>query len=86
MLVTSDQRLKISLNGDDLVSRGREDKEKLLTGLKEKLESLTYDKLMEQEATRAENMIKQLNYIPLPAHAVIRVRVKRRNKTKIKLV
>jgi hypothetical protein len=65
---------EISMNGDDLVSRGREDKEKLLTGLKEKLESLTYDKLMEQEATRAENMIKQLNLMPLPPHAVIRIR------------
>lgn len=65
---------EISMNGDDLVSRGREDKEKLLTGLKEKLESLTYDKLMEQEATRAENMIKQLNYIPLPPSCIIRIK------------
>jgi hypothetical protein len=65
---------ELSLNGDDLVSRGREDKEKLLTGLKEKLELLTYDKLMEQEATRAENMIKQLNLMPLPPTCIIRIK------------
>lgn len=63
----------ISLNGEDLVSQGREDKEKLLTGLKEKLESLTHDKLMEQEATKAEMMVKLNSYIPLPPKAVIQM-------------
>ena len=57
---------EVSLNGSDLVSQGREDKEKLLTGLKEMLDTMTYDKLVELQATRAENMIKQLRYVPMP--------------------
>jgi hypothetical protein len=58
--------VSISLNGDQLISDGKEEKEKLLTALKEKLESLSYDKLMEREATKAEMMAKQLSYIPIP--------------------
>jgi hypothetical protein len=48
------------------VSTGREDKERLLTQLKEFLDNLTNAKLMEQQALLAENMQKQLKYVPMP--------------------
>ena len=50
----------LTLNGGDLVSTGREDKEKLRTQLREMLDTLTYDKLVEVAALRAENIQKQL--------------------------
>lgn len=57
----------LQLNGDDLVTQGREDKEKLLygdNGLIAKLESLTYDKLAEKEANKAESLLKQMSVVP----------------------
>jgi len=57
---------EVSLNGGDLISQGREDKEKLITSLKEMLDTMTYDKLIEMQALRAENMNKQLKYVPIP--------------------
>jgi hypothetical protein len=57
---------EVSLNGTDLISQGREDKEKLVTTLKEMLDTMTYDKLVEMQSLRAENMNKQLKYIPVP--------------------
>jgi hypothetical protein len=56
----------VTLNGGDLQSKGREDKKELVTKLKEMLETLTYDKLIEGAATRAENLTKQLSKIPMP--------------------
>ena len=56
----------LQLNGTDLVSQGREDKDKLITGLKEMLDTMTYDKLMETQAARAESVNKQLKYVPMP--------------------
>ena len=56
----------LQLNGDDLVSSGKEDKDKLMTTLKETLDNLTYDKIAEREATKAENMVKQLAFVPMP--------------------
>ena len=56
----------LQLNGDDLVNQGKEDKEKLMTSLKETLDNLTYDKIAEREASKAENMVKQLALIPMP--------------------
>ena len=56
----------VQLNGDDLISQAREDKTRLYDELKELLESLTYDQLVEREATKAENMMKQLRTIPVP--------------------
>jgi hypothetical protein len=56
----------LQLNGENLVSTAREDKDKLLTQLKEFLDTLTNAKLMEQQALLAENMQKQLKYIPMP--------------------
>ena len=56
----------LSLNGTALVTQGREDKDKLKTQLKEMLETMTYDKLMETAAARAESINKQLKYVPMP--------------------
>ena len=55
----------LTLNGADLVSRGREDKAELKLSIREMLETMTYDKLMEIAATRAENVNKQLKYVPI---------------------
>jgi hypothetical protein len=56
----------LSLNGSDLISQGREDQNSLRDKLKEMLESLTYDKLIEIQSTRAEQIQKQLKYVPVP--------------------
>lgn len=56
----------VTLNGGDLTAKGREDKKELVVKLKEMLETLTYDKLIENAATRAENLTKQLSKVPVP--------------------
>jgi len=56
----------VTLNGGDLMAKGREDKKELVTKLKEMLETLTYDKLIETSAARSENITKQLSKIPIP--------------------
>jgi len=56
----------VTLNGSDLVSKGREDRKEFITKLKEMLDTMTYDKLIEQQATRSENLSKQLKFIPPP--------------------
>ena len=57
---------ELTLNGTDLVSQGREDQTNLKTELKEMLETLTYDKLIEVAAARSESIQKQLKFIPMP--------------------
>lgn len=57
---------ELTLDGDTLLSQGREDKEKLTTTMKETLNDLTYDKIAERDAARAENMVKQLGFVPIP--------------------
>lgn len=60
---------ELQLNGDELVTQGREDKKDLMYGdggLITKLDGLTYDKLAEKEAARAENVMKQLQMMPIP--------------------
>ena len=54
------------LNGGDLISQGREDQGKLKDNMKEWLESLTYEKMVEGEANKAENLQKVLRTIPIP--------------------
>jgi len=56
----------VTLNGSDLTAKGREDKKELVTKLREMLDTLTYDKLIETAATRAENLTKQLSKVPIP--------------------
>lgn len=63
--------VSVSLNGDQMLSDGKEDKDKLLTALKEKLDSLSYDKIAEREFTKAEFMSKQLALQALPPKVVI---------------
>ena len=57
---------EVSLNGTDLISQGREDKKDLVTQLKEMLDTMTYDKLLEISSTRAELLQKQLKFVPMP--------------------
>lgn len=56
----------LQLNGSDLISQGREDKENLKTKLGEMLEELTYSKMLEDEAAAAENLQRILRQIPMP--------------------
>jgi hypothetical protein len=56
----------LQLNGADLVSQGRDDKDKLQTQMKEFLENFTHTKMLENDALAAENLQKQLRYIPMP--------------------
>ena len=55
----------VTLNGSDLVSKGREDKKDLVTKLREMLDTLTYEKLLETSALRSENIMKQLRHVPV---------------------
>ena len=57
---------EVTLNGTDLISQGREDQTSLKTQLREMLDTLTYDKLVEIQSTRAEQMQKQLRFVPMP--------------------
>lgn len=56
----------LQLNGEALVSQGREDKDKLQTQMKEFLAQLTHQKLLEADALAAESLNKQLRYVPMP--------------------
>jgi hypothetical protein len=57
---------ELQLNGEDLVSQGREDKDKLKDQLREWLSNLTNAKLVEQQANLAEQLQKQLRFVPPP--------------------
>lgn len=56
----------LSLNASDLKSEASSEKERLRTELKEMLDGLTYDKLIEAQATEAENLQRLLKTIPIP--------------------
>lgn len=56
----------LQLNGSDLISQGKEEKEKLMTTLKEMLDSMTYDKLIESQAAHVDNLQKVLRGVPIP--------------------
>lgn len=57
---------EVRLNGDALMTQGREDKEKLTTQMKEFLAQLTKQKLIEADALAAESLNKQLRYTAFP--------------------
>ena len=61
----------LQLNGEDLISQAREDKDKLHTELKELFESLTYDKLIAMEAEKAENLNRMMKFIPMSRPIII---------------
>jgi len=56
----------LQLNGTDLISQARESQDKLKTSMKEWLESLTYEKMIEGEAAKAENLQRVLRTVPMP--------------------
>lgn len=56
----------LQLNGSDLISQGREEKENLKTKLSEMLEELTYSKMLEDEATASDSLTNILKKIPIP--------------------
>ena len=56
----------LQLDGSTLVTQGREDKDKLKTSMSEWLESLTYEKMLEGDANKAENLQRVLKTIPIP--------------------
>jgi len=56
----------LQLNGADLISQGREEKENLKTKLAEMLEELTYSKMLEDEAAAADSLTTILKKIPIP--------------------
>jgi len=56
----------LTLNSDELVSSGREEKVGLKTELKEILDSMTYKNLIVSEAERVEGMTRILKAIPIP--------------------
>jgi hypothetical protein len=64
---------ELTLNGGDLVTQGRDDKEKLQTQMKEFLENFTHAKLLEADALAAENLQKQLKLIPMPLGSAIKI-------------
>ena len=57
---------EITLNSSDLITNGRTDRDALKEKLRELLDSMTYDKLMEIQSNRAEFIQKQLKYVPIP--------------------
>jgi hypothetical protein len=56
----------LTLNGSDLISQAREDKENLKVKLKEMLDEMTYSKMLENDALQSENLMKVLKAIPIP--------------------
>lgn len=60
---------ELKLDGEQLLTHGRETMAALMTGeggLVAKLDSLTYDKLAEKDANMAEQLMKQLKFLPMP--------------------
>ncbi len=56
----------LKLDGTQLRQEGRDDKEKLVTNLKEFLAQLTTQKLMDAQVTIAESLQRQLRLVPMP--------------------
>lgn len=56
----------VQLNGSDLISQGREDRQRLSESLSETLDKLTYQKLLENDAAQSESMMNILKRVPVP--------------------
>jgi hypothetical protein len=54
------------MNGSELMSQGREDKTNLITAIKETLEGLTYQKILEADSQQSDTMATILKRIPVP--------------------
>lgn len=61
----------LQLNGENLVTQGREDKEKLIEQLRDFLLQLTTEKMMETQVSIAESLQKQLKLLPMPSGKAI---------------
>lgn len=55
----------VNLNGDDLISQGREEQERLVEDLKETLDLLTAQSQLERKASEAESQANVLKYVPM---------------------
>ncbi len=64
---------EVTLDGSDLKSSAKEEKEKLRTDLREMLDSMTYNKLIETKAAEIDNTQKILKSIPVPMGRVITI-------------
>jgi hypothetical protein len=58
----------VTLNGNELISRAKEEKDRLRTELKDILDELTYQKLAERDAAIAEDAGKVISRIPMPIY------------------
>ena len=56
----------ISLHASDLLGQAKEEQNALRTELKEILDAMTYDKLLEKESSMADNTLKTQEKSPLP--------------------
>lgn len=63
----------LQLDGSDLKSSAKEEKDKLRTELREMLDSMTYNKLIETKASEIDNQQKILKAIPVPMGRVISI-------------
>jgi hypothetical protein len=64
---------ELTLDGSDLKSAAKDEKDKLVTQLREMLDTLTYNKLMETKAAEVENIQKVLKAVPVPMGRVITI-------------
>lgn len=64
---------ELQLDGSDLKSAAKEEKEKLKTDLREMLDTLTYNKLIEVKAAEVDNLQKILKATPFPLGRVITI-------------
>jgi hypothetical protein len=55
----------LQMDGDDLVSEGRQEQEALETELRSMLEEMSYDRLALKEAEQAEGLMRVLSQVPL---------------------
>lgn len=56
----------LTLDGPQLIDDARNNLDRLRTELREALDSLTYDKILEREANKSENLLRQLKNVPMP--------------------
>ena len=49
-----------------MISQGREEKDKLVTSIKETLEKLTYASMMQSEADAVEAQVRLMKLVPMP--------------------
>jgi hypothetical protein len=61
----------VQLNGEALKSEARDDMEKLKEQITALLEDTTYDKLLEKDAAKADNLLKMLRMVPNPGGSIM---------------